>query len=83
MVYEVEVSAFFYISVEKGGPGAAIRLAREHVANDWFLRTRQGQAKDCGAFTIKGEAGLVGEARRFEPNRSIATEKPQEEEGLF
>jgi len=81
--YEVEVSASFLVSVDHGGAAAAQRLARDHIANDWFLRSREGNAQDAGHFVIKGVAGLVGEARVFGGNRAVMGEKPQEDEGLF
>ncbi len=81
--FEVEVSASFIVSVDSGGVAAARRLARDHIANDWFLRVREGTAKDAGHYLIKGAVGLVGEARIFRANRSVTGDKIQEGEEIY
>lgn len=84
MVYEVPITAVVYVSMDAGGPAAAKRLVRDHVLNDWLLRTREGSAPDAGHFLLKGQVGDSGEPAPFRGTRLLATEPvAPEDEGIF
>lgn len=80
MIFEVDVSMSVYVDVETGGAEAAKKLVRAHVANDWFLREREGAAAGIGSYVLKGEVGLVGEARPYRANRNVAMGQGEEEQ---
>jgi hypothetical protein len=71
MTYEVEVASTVYVSVEFGGEEAARRLVRDHVCNDWLLRSREITARDAGRAVVKGMSAAVAEVRPFVGNRRV------------
>lgn len=75
MIYEIEIKASVYVDVELGGEDAARRLARDHVCNDWLLRSRSGTAKDAARFAIKGLSGEVTGAKVFGGNRNVIVDE--------
>jgi hypothetical protein len=79
MIFEIEIEARIYVSIETGGEDAARRLARDHVCNDWLLRHRSGAAKDAGHFAIKGLSGEVTGTRPFGGNPNIQGEEEEDE----
>lgn len=82
MIFEVPITACVYVAIDAGGPAAAKRLVRDHVLNDWLLRTREGSASDSGHFLLKGQVGTAGEPAAFRGTRLLATDPavPEDEE---
>ena len=79
----IEVDAL--VEVESGGHEAAIRLAKNHIANGWALGFHEGADKDAGHFVIKGMSGAVKGSVPFEGNPNVAIEAAEttEEEEIF
>jgi len=79
MRYRVKLLAEVLVDVEQGGAESALRLARDHVANDWLLRRREGTRQDALHYVIKGLSADVTGAVPFEGNPEV--EVMSEEEG--
>lgn len=75
MQFEVELRVSALVDVELGGAQAAERIARDHVANDWLLRHREGCAADALHFSVKGMSGEIVGSRPYIGNRRITREK--------
>jgi len=71
MIYEVEVIARVYVSVEEGADDAAHRIVRDHVANGWLIGFEDGVARDAGHYIVKGLSAKVGEIRPFSGNKCV------------
>lgn len=84
MVYEVPIEARTYVRIDQGGPEAAEQLVKEHVANDWLLRAREGASKGPGRWLIKGEVAKVGKGKPFRANSNVeVAPEPPDEEGTW
>ena len=79
MRYRVRLLAEVLVDVEQGGAESALKLARDHVANDWLLRRREGTRQDALHYVIKGLSADVTGAVPFEGNPEV--EVAVEEEG--
>jgi hypothetical protein len=80
MLYEVEITARVYVSIEHGGEEAVQRLVRDHVCNDWLLQHRDGAANDAGHFVVKGLSGAVESVQPWIGNRRVSQKEDEDEE---
>jgi hypothetical protein len=80
MLYEVEITARIYVSVEAGGEEAARRLVQDHVCNDWLLQSESGGAKDSGHYAIKGLSGVATSTKPWIGNRKMKGGSEEDED---
>jgi hypothetical protein len=81
VIYEAEIIARIYVSVEKGDETSARRIVRDHVANSWIIGYADGVAQDAGHFIVKGLSASVGAIIPFVGNLRVS--KLQGKEGIF
>lgn len=81
MRYRVKLLAEVLVDVEQGGAESALKLARDHVANDWLLRRREGTRQDALHYVIKGLSADVTGAVPFEGNPEVEVAQAAEEGG--
>jgi len=80
MVFEIEITATVYVSVEAGGEDAARKIVQDHVCNDWLLQAIEGAKAGAGHYIVKGLSGEVSGVRPFgaNPRMPSASEEDQE-----
>jgi hypothetical protein len=78
MLYEVEVIARVYVSVEFGGEDAARRIVRDRVANDWLIQEREATAVDSGKYVVKGMSAAVGTVKPWIGNMRVKAKEGED-----
>jgi hypothetical protein len=78
MEFEVKVEASIFVSVEFGDVEHAKRLVRDHVANDWILRSISGAKMPIGLYSVKGLSATIREVAPFKGNPVVEAFRREE-----